>query len=128
MDQKEVRLDVDFELEDEDNNENAPFLGSSGIPIAGQTSCRADRLFVKAREVYHANVGLIMIAVSNIFGCGMNVCVKLLNGLEDPVPAVEVRSSFFVLSLLHANCNIFMIYLAGWHKNGMLQRLSSQRV
>lgn len=91
MDRKEVHLDVDFELDDEDNNENAPFLGSSGIPIASQTSCSADKLFTKAKEVYENNVGLIMIAGSNVFGCGMNVCVKLLNGLDDPVPAIEVR-------------------------------------
>ncbi|KZS95284.1 hypothetical protein SISNIDRAFT_484145 [Sistotremastrum niveocremeum HHB9708] len=90
MDRKEARLDVDYELDDEEGSENAPFLGSSGIPTASPTSCSADRLFKRCRDVYEANVGLIMIAVSNIFGCGMNVCVKLLNGLENPVPAIEL--------------------------------------
>ncbi|KZT35885.1 drug/metabolite transporter superfamily [Sistotremastrum suecicum HHB10207 ss-3] len=54
-----------------------------------------------------------MIAVSNIFGCGMNVCVKLLNGLENPVPAIEVRDFFFQLATLQFCSLLNVLQLVG---------------
>lgn len=92
MDREEAPLDVD-QFDNDDNNENAPFMGSSGMPSESPAiSSRADRLLTKAREVYEANVGLLMIAASSIFGCGMDVCVKLMSELEDPIPTIEVGS------------------------------------
>jgi hypothetical protein len=36
------------------------------------------------------NSGLLFIATSQIFFSGMNLSVKLLNGLDEPVPTLEV--------------------------------------
>ena len=36
------------------------------------------------------NSGLLLIATSQLFFSGMNLSVKLLNGLDEPVPTLEV--------------------------------------
>lgn len=43
-------------------------------------------------ELYRSNVGLLLIAASQLFMTFMNVAVKFLNDLEDPVPTLEVRA------------------------------------
>ena len=40
--------------------------------------------------VYNANVGLLLIALSQLCGSCMNISVKILNGLDPPVPPFEV--------------------------------------
>ena len=41
----------------------------------------------------HENSGLLLIAASQFFFSGMNLSVKLLNGLDEPVPTLEVSVS-----------------------------------
>lgn len=41
-------------------------------------------------ELYHNNLGLIFIATSQLFMTFMNIAVKILNGLDNPVPTLEV--------------------------------------
>ena len=39
------------------------------------------------------NSGLLLIAASQFFSSGMNLSVKLLNGLDEPIPTLEVSVS-----------------------------------
>ena len=43
------------------------------------------------KEVVHDNAGLLLITLAQAFSSIMNVSVKKLNGLDDPVPTLEVR-------------------------------------
>ena len=46
------------------------------------------------------NSGLLLVAASQFFFSGMNLSVKLLNGLDEPVPTLEVSvGSSVVFSL-----------------------------
>ncbi|TDL20467.1 hypothetical protein BD410DRAFT_899584 [Rickenella mellea] len=42
------------------------------------------------RRLYENNTGLLLITLSQLFGSCMNVSVKLLNGLDPPVPPFEL--------------------------------------
>jgi hypothetical protein len=48
------------------------------------------RLFLV--DLHQSNVGLLLIAASQLFNTLMNVAVKFLNDLDDPVPTLEVRT------------------------------------
>lgn len=54
---------------------------------------KATRILV---ELYKSNVGLLLIALSQLCGSCMNVSVKILNGLDPPVPPFEVSVLCFV--------------------------------
>ena len=46
------------------------------------------------------NSGLLLVAASQFFFSGMNLSVKLLNGLDEPVPTLEVSAGPPLLLLL----------------------------
>jgi hypothetical protein len=50
-----------------------------------------DPLAPAVREFVRSNAGLLLIALSQAFFAFMNVSVKVLNGLDPPVAALEVR-------------------------------------
>ena|ERR1700761_9536872 len=52
---------------------------------------KARRIWDNARSLYHDNVGLLLIILSQLFFAFMNLFVKLLTGLENPVDALQVR-------------------------------------
>ena len=56
---------------------------NSGVPAVNLARARP-------RELVQANLGLLLVASSQLFFSLMNVGVKLLNSLDPPVPAVEV--------------------------------------
>ena len=65
---------------------NNPETGSPYLRIRSRTSEFAKR----AREVVAGNIGLMLVAASQLFFSLMNVGVKKLNSLDPPVHAVEV--------------------------------------
>ena len=40
---------------------------------------------------FNKNAGLSLVAASQFFFSAMNMCVKWLNSLDEPVPILEVR-------------------------------------
>lgn len=44
------------------------------------------------RELFERNIGLLLVASSQLFFSLMNVGVKVLNNLDPPVSAVEVSN------------------------------------
>jgi hypothetical protein len=58
---------------------------------AGLTNGRLD-LIAAVRDFGISNAGLLLIALSQAFAAFMNVSVKMLNGLDPPVHALEVRT------------------------------------
>lgn len=66
-----------------DPDETSPLLGTNGTR-ALQTSHSLSAFFDK-------NAGLSLLVASQFFFSGMNMCVKLLNSLDEPVPILEVR-------------------------------------
>ena len=55
------------------------------------------RLYLGTKETIQNNTGMLLIAGSQAFFSLMNVAVKKLNSLENPVPALEVRDQGRVL-------------------------------
>lgn len=51
--------------------------------------------FAKPLDILRANTGLLLILASQVFFSLMNVAVKTLHSIDPPVPALEVRPSFF---------------------------------
>lgn len=51
------------------------------------------RLHLGTREIIQNNTGMLLIAASQAFFSLMNVAVKKLNSLDQPVPALEVSES-----------------------------------
>src|SRR6266849_2092526 len=65
-------------------------------PLLGTNSARA--LQPSHSERWHSlsaffdkNAGLCLLVASQFFFSGMNMCVKWLNSLDEPVPMLEVR-------------------------------------
>ena len=77
-----------------DPNEISPLLGTNRAHAI--QSSQSDR-WHSARSSVSAfldkNAGLSLIAAAQIFFSAMNVCVKRLNSLDEPVPILEVRLS-----------------------------------
>lgn len=46
------------------------------------------------RELYENNIGMLLIALAQLFFTFMNICVKILNDMEKPVPTLEVCVRF----------------------------------
>lgn len=59
-------------------------------PRVSRSGYAGPRTLRRVREVAQANLGLLLVASSQLFFSLMNVCVKKLNSLDPPVPAVEV--------------------------------------
>lgn len=49
------------------------------------------------KEGVDANAGLLLITLAQLFGSVMNVSVKWLNGLDEPVPTLEVSRELSAL-------------------------------
>lgn len=81
-------------LPQSDNNLNH---GSLQHPLWPQNWTRLANLRLFLIELYKKNVGLLLIAASELFITFMSITVKFLNGLEDPVPILEVRALAFML-------------------------------
>ena len=75
-----------------DTDEISPLLGTSRAHVT--RSSQSER-WHSARSSVTAfldkNAGLSLIATSQFFFSAMNICVKWLNSLDEPVPILEVR-------------------------------------
>jgi len=81
-----------------------------GIPgIRGLVRIRA--LQVRVREVLDSNTGLLLVAASQAFLSLVNVAVKKLNGIDPPVPTLEVCFSLFLVSSSRAFESSMLMYL-----------------
>ena len=49
---------------------------------------------LRLKELYENNLGLLFIMLSQFCASCMNISVKMLNGLDPPVPPFEVRSIY----------------------------------
>ena len=78
--------DSDFEGEE---HERLP--GISGL-------ARIQALQVRVREVLDSNTGLLLVTASEAFVSLMHVAVKTLNGIDPPVPTLEVCFSIILMS------------------------------
>lgn len=83
---------------------------NEGIPgICGLARIRA--LQVRVREVLDSNTGLLLVAASQAFLSLVNVAVKKLNGIDPPVPTLEVCFSLFLVSGSRAFESSMLMYL-----------------
>jgi hypothetical protein len=57
----------------------------------GNNGTRWTRLKSFIRQLYNNNIGLLLIVASQSFFACMNLFVKLLTALDNPVPTLEVR-------------------------------------
>jgi hypothetical protein len=75
-----------------DPDEISPLLGTNRAHVT--QSSQSER-WHSARSSVSAfldkNAGLSLIASSQLFFSAMNICVKWLNSLDEPVPILEVR-------------------------------------
>lgn len=70
---------------------NTPTFSVSGSFLREWTE-RLERLLQFVIDLYHNNVGLLLIAASQLFMTLMNIAVKFLNRLDNPIPTLEVRA------------------------------------
>ena len=68
-----------------DPDETSPLLGTNATKPSH--SQRWHSLFA----FFDKNAGLSLVAASQFFFSAMNICVKWLNSLDEPVPILEVR-------------------------------------
>jgi len=66
------------------------------LPLLGTNSARAFQPSYSQRwhslsAFFDKNAGLSLVAASQFFFSAMNMCVKSLNSLDEPVPILEVR-------------------------------------
>jgi hypothetical protein len=67
-----------------DPDETSPLLGTNGAHALKPSHHALSAFFDK-------NAGLCLVAASQFFFSAMNICVKWLNSLDEPVPILEVR-------------------------------------
>jgi hypothetical protein len=76
-----------------DPDEISPLLGTNRTPAI--QSSQSERWHHSARASVSAfldkNAGLSLIVASEFFFSAMNICVKWINSLDEPVPILEVR-------------------------------------
>jgi hypothetical protein len=60
-------------------------------PLLGTNSAHALQSSHSVSTFFDKNAGLSLVAASQFFFAGMNICVKWLNSLDEPVPILEVR-------------------------------------
>jgi len=80
--------DADSDFEEEAHERHSGTCGLSGVQA----------LQLRVREVAGRNTGLLLVAASQAFLSLMNVAVKKLNGIDPPVPTLEVCFSLFLVS------------------------------
>jgi hypothetical protein len=71
-----------------DPDETSPLLGTNSAR-ALQSSHSERWHFLSA--FFDKNAGLSLVAASQFFFSAMNICVKWLNSLDEPIPILEVR-------------------------------------
>ena len=78
-----------------DPDEMSPLLGTSRAHAFQSSQSERPRWHSAAQSSVSAfldkNSGLALIATSQFFFSAMNICVKRLNSLNEPVPILEVR-------------------------------------
>ena len=70
-----------------DPDETSPLLGTNGARAQSSHSERWHSL----STFFDKNAGLSLLVGGQFFFSGMNMCVKLLNSLNEPIPILEVR-------------------------------------
>jgi len=80
--------DADSDFEGEEHEGHSGICGLSGVQAVQ----------LRVREVVGRNTGLLLVAASQAFLSLMNVAVKKLNGIDPPVPTLEVCFSLFLVS------------------------------
>jgi len=71
-----------------DPNETSPLLG---INSARSLQSSHSERWHSLSAFFDRNAGLSLVVASQFFFSGMNVCVKWLNSLDEPIPILEVR-------------------------------------
>ena len=71
--------------------------GNEGLPGISRLA-RIQALQVRVREVLDSNTGLLLVAASQAFLSLVNVAVKKLDGIDPPVPTLEVCFFIFLMS------------------------------
>src|SRR5712692_3771049 len=84
------------DLADQDDSETSPLLGTYH-PHALQSPRSHSEWWHSTRSsvstFFDKNAGLCLITASEFFFSAMNISVKWLNGLDEPIPILEVRVS-----------------------------------
>jgi hypothetical protein len=76
-----------------------PPLSDEASPLLKPKHTHADRLSTfnswssALSSFFDVNTGLLLVAASQVFFSAMNLSVKVLNSLDEPVPTFEVRST-----------------------------------
>jgi hypothetical protein len=77
-----------------DPDEISPLLGTNRAhAIQSSQSERWHSARSSVSAFFDKNAGLSIIAAAQFFFSAMNICVKRLNSLDEPVPILEVRVS-----------------------------------
>ena len=70
-----------------DPDETSPLLGTNGARALQPSH---SQLWYSLSTFFDKNAGLSLLIASQFFVSGMNICVKWLNSLDEPVPILEV--------------------------------------
>jgi hypothetical protein len=99
------------------NFHDAPALRASSSfeiddrPLVYMPRSRFEEALSGAREFTMSNAGLLLIISSQLFFAMMNVSVKFLNGLDPPVPPLELIVIRMVCGLSYDGTNIELTIL-----------------
>lgn len=74
----------------DDPDEISPLLGTNSAHALANGSSHSG-LWHSLSIFFDKNAGLSLVAASQFFFASMNMCVKWLNSLNEPVPMLEVR-------------------------------------
>jgi hypothetical protein len=81
-----------------DPDETSPLLRTNGADAL--QSSHSERWRHSLSAFFDKNAGLSLLVASQLFFSGMNMCVKWLNSLDEPVPILEVRIGSRMLTFL----------------------------
>jgi hypothetical protein len=73
-----------------DPDETSPLLGTNSALAPALQPSHSERWHFLS-GFFDKNAGLSLVAASQFFFSAMNVCVKWLNSLDEPIPILEVR-------------------------------------
>ena len=73
------------------------------------------RTSVDDKRTYR-NVGLLLVILAQVFGVGMNTCVKLLQSSDPPVPPFEI---VFVRQIVTYSVSLYFLFRQGVPYPGM---------
>lgn len=78
-------------------DETSPLLGTNGTRALQPSHSKR---WFSLSAFFDKNAGLSLLVASQFFFSGMNMCVKLLNSLDEPVPILEVRIGFRMVGVI----------------------------